>query len=61
MSDEKFNIIEQMENFLKDGDKIFTCETCLKMRQMQQTEMCPISTMQDLYKIVTKSDKILVF
>lgn len=58
---EKFNITEQILLFVKGGGKIFTCGTCLKIRQLEGSEMCPLSTMKDLYEIVKESDKIVTF
>jgi sulfur relay (sulfurtransferase) complex TusBCD TusD component (DsrE family) len=58
---EKFNITEQIQSFVQSGGKIFTCGTCLKIRKMEGSEMCPLSTMKDLYEIVRESDKIVTF
>ncbi len=60
-SNEQFNSIEQAKKFLGSGGKIFACGTCLKIRQSQGSELCPVSTMKDLYEIVRESDKIVTF
>ena len=60
-SNEQFNSIEQAKKFLISGGKIFACGTCLKIRQSQGSELCPVSTMKDLYEIVRESDKIVTF
>ena len=36
-----------------------TCGTCLKLRNSQGTELCPLSTMKDLYALVRDSDKVI--
>jgi len=54
-------LIEQAEKFLGAGGKVFACGTCLKQRNSPGSNLCPISTMQDMYKIVAESDKILTF
>ncbi len=59
--DEKFNIQEQIQLFVENNGKIFACGTCLKIRQMPGSEVCPISTMHDMLHIVEESDKVLVF
>ncbi len=59
--DEKFNIQEQIQLFVKNNGKIFSCGSCLKIRQMQGSEVCPVSTMHDMLHIVEESDKVLVF
>jgi uncharacterized protein involved in oxidation of intracellular sulfur len=59
--DKKFNILEQIQLFIENKGKIFACGTCLKMRQMAGSEVCPVSTMHDMLHIVEDSDKLLVF
>jgi uncharacterized protein involved in oxidation of intracellular sulfur len=61
ISNEQFNVIEQAENFQETGGKIFACGTCLKQRNSSGSNLCPISTMKDMYRIVSESDKILTF
>jgi hypothetical protein len=41
--------------------QIFACGTCLKIRQMKGSEVCPISTIHNILHIVKESDKVLVF
>jgi len=61
ISNEQFNIIEQAEKFLGQGGKIFACGTCLKIRNSAGSDLCPLSTMKDMYRIIAESDKILTF
>lgn len=56
-----FCTIEQAEKFLQSGGKILACGTCIKSRNQEATEMCPISTMKDMYEIVKESDKVVTF
>jgi len=58
---EKFKVTEQMKLFVGKGGEIFACGTCLKIRQAEGSEMCPVSTMRDLYEIVKVSDRIVTF
>ena len=58
---EKFKITEQMTMLTGAGGKILACGTCLKLRQAEGTEMCPISTMKDLHQLVVECDKVLTF
>ena len=61
-SSEKFNITEQVAEFLKsDNAKILACGTCLKSRNQEATNTCPMSSMKDLYELVKESDKVLTF
>jgi len=60
-SNAQFNIIEQAEKLASNGGKLYACGTCLKQRNNPGSDICPLSTMQDLYDIVAGSDKILTF
>jgi uncharacterized protein involved in oxidation of intracellular sulfur len=57
----KFDIPAQVHRFLSNGQKIMACATCLKFHQSSGSEMCPISTMQDLYDLIRASDRVLTF
>ena len=61
ISTEKFNTVEQAEKLLKAGGKIFACGTCIKSRNQEGIEMCPINTMKDMYEIIKESDKVVTF
>lgn len=58
---DKFKVTEEMQSFVNSGGKIFACGTCLKIRQSEGSEMCPLSTMKNLYEIMKESDKIVTF
>ncbi len=49
------------EKFLKSGGNIYACGTCIKAREQEASQMCPISTMKDMYDIVRESDKVVTF
>jgi len=53
--------IEQADKFLESGGKIYACGTCIKSREQEGFQMCPISTMKDMYDIVKESDKVVTF
>lgn len=59
--DEKYNVKEQLNSFIENKGQIMACGTCLKLRQKEGSNVCPISTMKDLLKLVEESDKILIF
>ena len=61
-SSEKFNIAELAIEFLKsDKAQILACGTCLKSRNQEATNTCPMSALNDLYAFVQECDKILTF
>lgn len=57
----RFDVRGQAETFLKSGGEILACGTCLKLRDSQGTELCPMSTMKDLYALTKESDRVLTF
>jgi len=61
IKDEKFNVAEQTLSFVENKGEILACGSCLKVRQKEGSDVCPISTMKDLLKLVEDSDKILTF
>jgi len=59
---ERFNIQGQIAEFLKsENAHILACSTCLKSRNKETSNTCPMSSMKDLYELVQGSDKILTF
>ncbi len=61
IGDEHFDVTEQMETFLAAGGEILACGTCLKVRQSKGSELCPMSSMKELYNMVKTSDKVVSF
>ncbi len=61
IKDEKYNVKEQTDLFIESKGQILACGTCLKSRQKEGSNICPISTMKDLLKLVEESDKVLTF
>ncbi|WP_415405956.1 DsrE family protein [Sulfurovum sp. CS9] len=58
---EKFSITKEMSLFVESGGEILACGTCLKIRQSKGSDMCPMSTMEDLHQIISESDKVVTF
>ncbi len=58
---DKFKVTEQMKIFVDNGGGILACGSCLKIRQSEGSELCPFSTMKDLYELLKVSDKIVTF
>jgi uncharacterized protein involved in oxidation of intracellular sulfur len=59
--DVKFDGVGEAERFLQAGGRMMACGTCLKLRQEEGSEICPISTLNDLYELLKESDKIVTF
>ncbi|WP_337861948.1 DsrE family protein [Nitrososphaera sp.] len=59
---EKFNVKEQLDRLNQLGGTMLACGTCIKSRNMMQSfEVCPVSTMKDMLKLVVESDRVLTF
>lgn len=61
LSTDSFPVSEQMKAFQNAGGEILACGTCLNIRNFQGTDLCPRSTMRDLYELIRDSDKVLSF
>ena len=59
--DQRFDIQEQLTRFMELGGTAHSCGTCLKSRQIDAAESCPISTMNDLVRLSEEADKVLTF
>ena len=58
---DKFKVTGQMRTFVDTGGEIYACGGCLKIRQSEGSEICPLSSMKDLYEIIKESDKVVTF
>ena len=56
-----FDISIKVAQFKELKGEIYACGSCLELRGKKENNVCPISTMSDLLKMVEESDKVLVF
>jgi len=61
LTHEKFNVAEQLNEFAAAKGEILACGTCLKSRQLDSSEACPLSTMIDCVQMVEWADKTVTF
>ena len=61
IGNEQFNILGQMNKFLDANGTLLACGTCIEIRKKDSTELCPMSSMGDLYDIINESDKLISF
>jgi len=61
IDDPKFEVQEEARTLLDAGGQFLACGTCLKLRRSAGSELCPMSTLKDLYEIVRDSDRVLMF
>lgn len=55
----KFQVTEQIKEFLSLGGENLACGTCLTVRGADATDVCPMSTMEDLYNVIEQNDKVI--
>jgi uncharacterized protein involved in oxidation of intracellular sulfur len=53
--------VAQLEEFSVNGGKALACGTCIKSRNQAESEVCPISTMNDCVELVEWADKVVTF
>jgi len=62
LTHEKYNVDEQLHNYVNAGGEILACGTCIKSRHLEDSmEVCPISTMVDCVNVVVWADKTVTF
>jgi sulfur relay (sulfurtransferase) complex TusBCD TusD component (DsrE family) len=61
LTHEKYNVDEELKKFIEASGEILACGTCLKSRQKEGSETCPLSTMIDCVNVVEWADKVLTF
>ena len=58
IKDKTFDVAKVLKKFLDSGGDIMACGTCLSVRH-QEAGVCPLSTMSELVKIITESDRVV--
>ncbi|MDX9972351.1 MAG: DsrE family protein [FCB group bacterium] len=59
IDDPTFDVKGQAKKVLESGGQFLACGTCLKLRESQGSEICPLSTLKDHYEIIRDSDKVI--
>ncbi|SMO48502.1 DsrE family protein [Halorubrum cibi] len=59
IEDDQFDVRERMEAFDEAGGELLACGTCLEMRKRDGSDVCPVSTMNDLLEVVTTADRVV--
>ena len=56
-----YNVDEKLNEFVDMGGIVLACGTCLRSRQMEGTETCPMSNMMTCVDMVMWADKTVTF
>ncbi|NLO06428.1 MAG: DsrE family protein [candidate division WS1 bacterium] len=59
IEDAQFDVKAQAQAVLDAGGEFLACGTCLKLRQSDGSEICPLSTLKDHYEVVRDSDRVI--
>jgi uncharacterized protein involved in oxidation of intracellular sulfur len=59
IEDQKFDVKSYAQKVLDAGGEFLACGSCLKLRNSQGSQICPLSTLKDHYEIVRDSDKVI--
>jgi sulfur relay (sulfurtransferase) complex TusBCD TusD component (DsrE family) len=57
----KYNAKKQIDEFVENNGIVLACGTCIKSRNQEATDVCPISTMIDCLNMVEWADKVVTF
>ena len=60
-SSDKYPSRAEADKFVNAGGSIMACFTCMKSRHQEGTNLCPVSSLKDLYALVKESDKAVSF
>jgi len=55
----KFDVKAQARKILEAGGQFLACGVCLKLRNSEGSETCPLSTLKDEYELVRDSDRVI--
>lgn len=58
---DKYDVADQLGKFVAAGGELLACGTCLKSRQLEGSDACPVSTMIDCVTLVEWADKTVTF
>jgi sulfur relay (sulfurtransferase) complex TusBCD TusD component (DsrE family) len=58
---EKYNAKKQIDEFIQNNGVVLACGTCIKSRNQESSDVCPISTMIDCLNMVEWADKVVSF
>lgn len=58
---ERFIVKEQLQAFIDNKGELLACGTCMKNRQKEASNFCPIATLNDMLEIVEWADKLVNF
>jgi len=59
IADPKFDVKAEAQRVLDAGGTFLACGTCLKLRNSEGSQICPLSTLKDHYELIRDSDRLV--
>jgi sulfur relay (sulfurtransferase) complex TusBCD TusD component (DsrE family) len=59
IEDPSFDVKAQAQKVLDAGGEFLACGACLKLRNSEGSQICPLSTLKDHYEVIRDSDKVV--
>ena len=59
IEDARFDVRGVAQKVLDAGGEYLACGSCLKLRNSQGSQICPLSTLKDHYEVVRDSDRVV--
>jgi uncharacterized protein involved in oxidation of intracellular sulfur len=59
IEDSQFDVKAQAQKVLDAGGEFLACGMCLKLRNSEGSQICPLSTLKDHYEVIRDSDKVI--
>ncbi len=59
IEDSQFDVKTEAKKVLNVGGEFLACGTCLKLRNSEGSDLCPLSTLKDHYEVIRDSDKVI--
>jgi uncharacterized protein involved in oxidation of intracellular sulfur len=61
IGDDQFDVQPLLARFDELGGVALSCGTCLRIREMDASAVCPMSTMDDLVRLTEEAERVLTF
>jgi uncharacterized protein involved in oxidation of intracellular sulfur len=61
VGDERFDVQALLLRFDELGGVALSCGTCLRLRKIDASGVCPMSTMDDLVRLTEEADRVMTF
>lgn len=61
LTHDKYNVDEKLNEFVEMGGTVLACGTCLRSRNLEGSDVCPMSNMMTCVDMVAWADKTVTF